>query len=353
MRCIDQHARPSFDRVATVRLSSQLFGKLTLTLALVLPRAALANCTATSPCVDAEPLWLPPQPGRLLYVSDAAPTAAGTASLSLAVLFRLRPAVLTVPAPNQSGRDVNVLRHATDASLGGSFGIGDRLELTWVLPAGLYQRGAGIKGVTHQSADPIAPTTLHDPRLGFGYALPWRSRALSAKLRFEAKLPLGNEAALSGEPSAVASPSLALSASHGGFFSGLELGPRLRRPSSVFGVRVGSQLLIAGGAGYELKKPRLAFALQAYLLPSLVDSGSPRYLPAEWLASVRFAPGSFAFGVAGGGGLPFSGDAGGSSLAFGVPSFRAALFAQYVPQRSDAHSHGYVPQGEVDRRARR
>lgn len=308
-----------------MRFWSKLFGVL----ALATPRLALATCTATSPCVDAEPLWLPPSPGPLPFVSDTAPTPTKAWTLGLSALFRLHPAVLTVPAPSRAGRDVNVIRHATDASLGGSVGIGDRLELTWVLPAGLYQRGAGIKGVTHQSAAAIATTALHDPRVGFGYALPWPSSVLSAKLRFEAKLPLGNEQALSGEPSAVASPSVALAARSRGFFAGAELGARLRRPSSLFGVRVGGQLLVAGGAGYELLQRRLSLSLQAYLLPSLIDTGPRRYLPAEWLASVRWAPGALSFGVAGGGGLPVSGDAGGSSLAFGVPSFRALMFAHY------------------------
>ncbi len=299
----------------------RLWSKLLGLLALATPRLAHA--------VDAEPLWLPPAPDRLLYVSSAAPTAPGMWSLSLAGLFRLHPAIITVPAPNRHGRDINVIRHATDASLGGSIGIGNRLELTWVLPAGLYQRGAGIKGVTHQRAEAIPTTTLHDPRIGFGYALPWRSRVFAAKIRFEAKLPLGNEEALSGEKSAVAAPSVALSANTGGFFGGAEMGARFREPSNVFGVRVGSQLLVAGGVGYELPKPKIAIAVQAYLLPSLVDTGTQRYLPAEWLASLRWALGAVSFGIAGGGGLPVSGDAGGSSLAFGVPSFRGSLFAGY------------------------
>lgn len=314
-----------------MRFCSKLFGLL----ALALPRLAEAACSAASPCVDAEPLWLPPTADRLLLVSDTAPVAAGKWTLSLTALFRLQPAVVTVPAPNQYGRDINLIRHATDASLGGSVGLGNRLELTWVLPAGLYQRGAGIKGVTHQSAEPIAPTALHDPRLGFGYAVPWASRSFAAKLRFEAKLPLGNADALDGEPSPVASPSLAVSAKASGFFAGTELGARLRQPSDVFGMRIGSQLLVAAGAGYELSKPHVSFAAQAYVLPSLIDSGSQRYLPAEWLASARWAPTAWSFGVAGGGGLPVSGAAAGSSLAFGVPSFRAMLFARYVPRDVD------------------
>jgi hypothetical protein len=310
-----------------VRFWSLLVGVL----ALASPRLADAACSETSPCVDAEPLWLPPTTERLSWITDARPTAARSFNVELSLLARIRPAVLTVPSPNQGGRDVNVVRHALDESLSGNMGIGERLELTLVLPAGLYQRGAGIKGVTHQSAEGIARTTLHDPRVGFGYAIPWRSRAFAAKLRFEAKLPLGNAAALSGEPRPVAAPSIVVSSRAGGFFAGAELGARLRTPSSVFGVRAGSQLLIVGGAGYELPSPRVSFAAQLYVLPSLIDTGVQRYLPAEWLASLRWAPGKagpLSFGVAGGGGLPVSGDAGGSSLAFGVPSVRMLVFGR-------------------------
>jgi hypothetical protein len=313
-------------------LVSLLLGSVS---AAVLPRPVTATCRPpTSPCVDAEPLWLSPSAGRFSAVSDTSATPAGAAGLALSALFRLRPAVLTVPAPSQFGRDVNVLRYANDAALGGRLGIGNRLELTLLLNAGLYQRGAGIKGVTDQSASGVTPTTRHDPRLGFGYALGSRTPRLGAKLRFEAKLPLGDAEALSGEPSFVASPSLALSSELGGFFAGAELGARLRRPTSVFGVRIGSQASIAVGAGYELRPIGLALAVELYALPSLIDSGTARYLPSEWLATLSFAPRSLArvsFGLGGGGGLPSSSDSSGSSLAFGVPSFRGLAFVRVAP----------------------
>jgi len=279
-------------------------------------------------------LWLSPSAGRFSAVSDTSATPAGAAGLAFSAMFRLRPAVLTVPAPSQFGRDVNVLRYANDAALGGRLGIGNRLELTLLLNAGLYQRGAGIKGVTDQSASGVTTTTRHDPRLGFGYALGSRTPRWGAKLRFEAKLPLGDAEALSGEPSFVASPSLALSSELGGFFAGAELGARLRRPTSVFGVRIGSQASIAVGAGYQLRRAGIALAAELYALPSLIDSGSARYLPSEWLATLSFAPRSLervAFGLGGGGGLPLSSEKGGSSLAFGVPSFRGLAFVRLAP----------------------
>jgi hypothetical protein len=297
--------------------------------ALVRPALA-ADCGAPAACVDAEPLWLSPAAARFATISDVAAPDASKLGLSLTGGFRLRPAVVTVPAPNRDGRDVNLMRHASDASLGLRWGLGNRLELTVLVPAGLYQRGAGIKGVTDQAAPAIPTTTLRDPRLGFGFALLGNER-LGAKLRFEAKLPLGNSSALGGEQSLVASPSLALGTSWGGFFGGAELGARLRRPATLFGARIGSQARLAAGIGYELRGPRLSLSGELYLLPSLVGSGKPRQLPAEWLATLSWAPRGLrrvSFGLGAGSGLPVSGD---GTSAFGVPSFRGLAFVRLSP----------------------
>jgi hypothetical protein len=156
------------------------------------------------------------------------------------------------------------------------------------------------------------------------------------KIRFEAKLPLGDAEALAGEPSFVASPSLALSSKlHGGLFGSFEVGARLRRPSDFFGVRVGSQASIAAGVGYELTRVRLSFACELYLLPSLVDTGRHAYLPAEWLVSTRYAPsflGHVSLGIGGGGGLPLiAGPSEDAALGFGLPSLRGLLFARLTP----------------------
>jgi hypothetical protein len=216
--------------------------------------------------------------------------------------------------------------------------MGRGLELTLVLPAGLYQRGAGIKGVTHQSAPAIAQQSLRDPRIGFGFALPTLARRLASKLRFELKLPLGNSDALSGEAGAVASPSLALSARTHGFVVGAELGARLRRPALLYGSRIGSQALLALGLGYELHGPPLTFAVEAYALPSLIRPSTTRYLPAEWLASVSLRPRPWprwAFGLGGGSGLALSSNTGSPAFGFGVPAFRGLLFARFAPPGVD------------------
>jgi hypothetical protein len=278
-------------------------------------------------------MWQTPSAVRFTLVSDTGALSSGKLALGTSLTFRLRPAVLTVPAPNEAGRDVNLVSHALTWSLSARWGIGNRLELT-ALAAGLSQQGAGIKGVTSQSAPSIASPVLQDPRIGFGYSIPPPLPQLGLKVRFEAQLPLGNSAALAGESSAVASPSLAASTRAGAAFAGLELGARLRRPSEFFGLRIGSQALVAAGAGYELTGPRLAFTLEGYLLPSLVDSGRFRHLPAEWLLSTLWAP-HFAdplvFGVGGGGALALSGAGEGAQSAFGTPRFRALVYLRLTP----------------------
>jgi OmpA-OmpF porin, OOP family len=298
-----------------------------------LPRAAAAACQPPAACVDTEPAWL--APGARRFATLAAPDALAVGELGLTAMFtfRLRPAVLTVPAPNRDGRDVNVVSHATHVSLGARLGIGHRLELTLAAPVGLYQRGAGIKGVTSQAADAIPTQGLHDPRVGFGFALPTGSQRVAAKLRFEAKLPLGTDAATTTEPSVVGSPSLTVEGSLGGWFAGAEVGARLRRPGELYGLRVGSQASVALGLGYELAEPRITLALEAYALPSLVDSGSSAHTPSEWLLSAQLAPSllePFAFGLGGGGGLPLSSDVAGTRLAYGVPTLRALAFVRYA-----------------------
>lgn len=300
---------------------------------LLVARGALADCRPAAPCVDAEPMWQSPSAVRFSTISDTRGLPAYKLGVGLTFTLRFRPAVLNVPSPNQGGRDVNLVSHAEATALTARWGIGNGMELT-ALAAGLSQQGAGIKGITSQSAPPIDSPVLQDPRIGFGYALNTGSRRWGAKLRFEAKLPLGNAVALAGETSFVASPSLAFSFKQGGLFAGLELGARLRNPTDFFGLRVGSQASLSAGVGYELSALPLAFVLELYALPSLIDSGVNASLPAEWLYTTRFAPklfGDFSLGAGAGAGLPLSAGVGGANLGFGLPSFRALAYVRYTP----------------------
>lgn len=279
-------------------------------------------------------MWLTPSAGPFAFVSQTSAVRLGQLAASSSLSFRLKPAMLDVPAPNADGRQISLIRQATDLWFGARGGIGQGMELTLSLAAGLYQRGAGIKGVTHQSAPPIAAQSVHDPRVGFGYALPLVSPRFGAKLRLEVKLPLGNRSALAGEEGLVVSPTCAARTTIGGWFAGAELGVRLRRPQLFFGTRVGSQAMVAAGTGYAFEHPRLTFSAELYALPSLIASGATRYVPAEWLASARFSPGRWSkltFGLGGGSGLPWSETQGNAHFGFGVPQLRALSFVSWTP----------------------
>jgi hypothetical protein len=295
-----------------------------------------AECTGGAPCLDAEPLWLTPSARHFTFASDTAAPPLGKLAGSATIGFRYEPVVLEAPAPSAAGREINLIRHTTDLTAGLLVGIGSRMELTLALPAGLYQRGAGIKGVTHQFAPPISEQSLHDPRLGFGYALPFSPAGITGKLRLELKLPLGDQEALMGEQSFVMSPTLAIFTRSRGWFSGLESGVRLRRPSEFFGRRVGTQFLLAGGVGYELSRPELAFMAEVYALQSLAArTAAEQDTAAEWLASVRFRPKSWpqlAFGLGGGTGIPARSSDGEWRAGVGAPLFRALVFARWLPQ---------------------
>lgn len=311
---------------------------LGLAAALFEPRIASATeCSSVAvPCVDAEPLWLPPGADSftLLPSTDVAPP--WQLGFDLAFLLRLRPAVLLAPAPSRDPREIDALGLAADGVMGWTFGLNYGLELSWVTPLGLYQSGAGIKGVTHQTAPPISQTAVHDPRLGLGYAFGKPGARLGAKARIELKLPLGDADALASEPSAVASPSFALSWGRTGWLMAAEVGARLRRPSQLFGSRIGSQAWLALGVGYAFSRPRLSFSVEGYALPSLVAGGDTPHLPSEWLATAVFSPAalaSFSFGLGGGTGLPLSSNGAGKSFAaFGVPALRLLAFARFAPQ---------------------
>ena len=295
-----------------------------------------AECTSSlAPCVDAEPLWLPAGGGPFQTLPNTQATPAGEMAVELGVMLRLRPALLLAPAPNREGREVKAVGFAADGSLGWSLGLGGRWELSGAMPLGLYQSGAGIKGVTYQQAPPVARAAVRDPRFGLGYALLNGAGELGAKARLELKVPLGDPDALASEATPVLCPTVALALRRTGWLLGAELGARLRGSSTVFGSRIGSQGFIALGIGYELAPPRVSFALEAYALPSLVAPGDTLYLPAEWLGSVSYSPASepeLSFGIGAGTGLPISrNDAGESFAAFGVPALRGFAFAQFAP----------------------
>jgi hypothetical protein len=289
-------------------------------------------CTDAAPCVDAEPLWHSPSAGAFVLVSDPTSPRRGQLGGSATLGFRLKPAVLIAPAPNAAGREINLISHATDLSLGARLGIGRGMEVTLALPAGLYQRGAGIKGVTHQSAPEIPAQSLHDPRLGFGFAAS-NGRRGGIKLRLELKLPFGDEEALMGEPGPVLSPTYLMHWRSGSWSFGGEAGVRLRNPSNFFGRRIGTQMGGSLGGGYSFARPRLTFTLEGYALGSLASQENAPDVACEWLASTHFAPraiSGLSLGLAVGTNipLPLGSEA---SAGLGAPLVRVLAFTRWAP----------------------
>ena len=127
------------------------------------------------------------------------------------------------------------------------------------MPLTFGQGGAGLAPIT--GGDGLKDTAVRDMRFGFAYALRARTRAprpsasgrrsgLAARL--EVSAPTGDADQFAGERSGVFVPSLAADWRHGRLFAGAEVGARLRPTTELLGARVGTQLVTALGAGYDI-----------------------------------------------------------------------------------------------------
>jgi hypothetical protein len=275
--------------------------------------------SGVSPCIDANSLWLPAGDARFLSIAPALPAHPRSFSFGLALSFFDRPVRLRAPSPDPEGRDINVVRDSLDAALLASYGVTERFDLSLSLPMALYQRGAGVQGLTSQSAEPIAKTALRDPRLGAGLSVvEHRPLGFAAKVRLELALPLGGEQNLAGGSSLVGAPGVALELARGRFRLGSEIGLRLREVTEFAGTNVGSEAYLSLGASLDvLDDSWLSVALESWMLPSLVsqkrdlpDGTRIRdavLAPSEWLLSVRSMPlEGLALQLGGGTALPLS-----------------------------------------------
>jgi OOP family OmpA-OmpF porin len=329
---------------------------LTLGLAVVptrLARAAACSSPAgLSPCFDGNALWLPAGSPKFSILPDTRATAVRRPSFALASEVLHHPVLLHAASPDPSGRDVRVLDFALDTTLLASAGVFQDLELSLAAPLRVYQTGAGVAGVTSQSAPPIERTALRDPRIGVAYSLDdaLGARGMGLRLSLDASLPLGDERVFAGERSFVAVPSATFGYQRAALRVSASLGVRLRRAVDFGGVRLGNQGVLALGAGLELLDPGLLFiSLEAFASPPLSDNRAPSaappvssvtVFPAEWLLGLHSSLGTthWSLTLAGGGGIPLSREthdtaAGASTSHFlGVttPDFRGLLVARYT-----------------------
>src|SRR5262249_19021324 len=138
--------------------------------------------------------------------------------------------------------------------------------------------------------------------------------------RFETSAPTGDEDQFAGERSAVFIPSAVLDWRLKRAFAAAELGARIRPVAELVGARVGTQMAVGLGGGYDLLKKRelLSVLAEVRALPTLTEQHDSKQtnaglesvangkmiVPAEWSIGARTAPlagGDFVIHAGGGG----------------------------------------------------
>jgi hypothetical protein len=247
--------------------------------------------------------------------------------------------------------------------------VSDRLELDLAVPLTFGQGGTGLAPVTGGYG--LKDTAVRDMRFGFAYALlPHRRvsddvpadsplarrNAWGVVARLEVSAPTGDSDQFAGEQSGLFVPSIAGDWRHGRLFVGAEVGARLRPTAEVLGARVGTQLVTAVGAGYDLLNQRglLTATLEAWALPTFAEQhqitnpngayvstpDGQHIAPAEWQLSVRTAPlrgGDLSIQAGGGGGIPVTSD-----VAITTPRFRFTLGIRWAPLAYDTDGDGVL-----------
>ena len=251
------------------------------------------------------------------------------------------------------GSDQYAVDQQANATFLWSYGVTDRLELDVALPITLAESGAALSPITGGAT--LKDTAVRDMRFGFAYELvPHVANKSAAPLephaadpaieatrqwglatRFEVSAPTGDHDQFAGESTAVFIPSVAADYRHpGGLIAGLELGARLRPTTDLLTARVGPQLVLGGGVGYEiLPRQLLTAAFEAWALPILVTQGDGSHIvPAEWQVSARtaaLAHGDVTLELSGGG--PFQ-----VPEPITTPQFRFTLGVRWSPTRRAA-----------------
>jgi hypothetical protein len=177
-----------------------------------------------------------------------------------------------------------------------------------------------------------------------------RASAFRAAARFELSAPTGDDDQFAGERAAVFVPSLSAGWQKDRFFAGLEVGARFRPTAQLAGARVGTQLVTALGAGYDLlaRRDLLSVVAEAWALPTFAEQenvaphpgqaeiftpNGQTMLPAEWQLSARTAPlkgGDLSIQAGGGGGIPVA------DATITRPRWRFTLAVRWAPREHGA-----------------
>jgi len=340
------------------RARARWLASLCLTLGLLAPRAASAQCAPKaeiSGCINADNLWVHAGAGPFLSLGSPILAPTGKASFGLALSYLSRPIGLRVSSPNPDGTVLHAIDNAVNATFLWSLGVHERLELTAALPITFYQDGTGISGVTAGEAE-LRRSTMRDVRFGFAASILPRPRAgstdgASVIGRFELAVPAGDADAFASGRTVTWFPSLLASYKRGRFEASAEASARVRGTTQLANAHIGTQLGGALGASFDvLRNGWLTAAGEAFVLynfaaqePPARDveaERSPAFVPAEWMLSATSAPllgGDVSFTVSGGGPIPFS-----SEPAVTTPRFRFGLTARYAPSGRDTDADGVL-----------
>jgi hypothetical protein len=305
--------------------------------ALFVPARALAgNCDGveTSGCIDSDTFWPHAGPRKLMAVGGSETIAKGTVGFGLVGSYQHRPVMLSTASGQGQVKQAAIDNQITSTFLF-SYGVTKKLELDGAIPVTIFQDGAGTQPITGGAA--LHDTTARDLRFGVTYAVIPHVAA-----RFAMSAPTADKnGQFAGDRGVDWIPSLAADYRIGRFFFGAEVGARLRATTGFIGARIGSQLVVAGGAGFDiLDKQRLAITAEARALPTFAEQqiatqtdqgittapGGGFIAPAEWMVSARSAPvlnGDLTLQLGGGSGI-------GSSIT--TPMIRIALAIVYAPK---------------------
>jgi hypothetical protein len=312
-----------------------------------------------STCIDSDNLWPHAGGGSFFAIGSSATTPVGSLSAGLVGSYLVRPMELTVASPDPAGSTIGVINNAIDATLLFAYGVTDRLELTLALPAALYRDGAGISGVL--GTGPSLGATILEPRFGLTLGVlrrtPVRAAATAEAeagapsekgaglvVRLEAALPFAPTTSFARAPTMVGAPSVTFDYRLGRLDLAAEIGGRIRGEATFGTAVVGSQVMGALGASFDVVRRRwLTASAETFFLygasgqlPSQVNPANgtpPALVPAEWIASLSNAAvlgGDVILSVGAGGAIPTT-----TNGALTAPAFRLDFGIRYA---SPAHN---------------
>lgn len=322
-------------------------------------------------CINSDTYWPNAGPMRFVTVSGTETLAPAQVGFGLLATWQSRPVLLRVASPGPGGSDSYVVGDQVNGNFLFAYGVTERLQLDFGIPVTFVERGAGVSALT--GGKRLSDTSVRDLRFGFAYALVPRARvspaasaeaggagkAWSLAARFTTSAPTGDNGDFAGERAAVFVPSVAADCRVSRWFFGGELGARLRPTAEFAGARVGTQLVTALGAGFDvLDRERLAIMLEGRAYPTFAEQhdtqqsvfgitstpNGKRIIVAEWMLSVRSAPllgGDVSFLAGGGGPIPLG------DPAITVPRFRFVLGAVFAPVGRDSDGDGILDRNDA------